>query len=46
MIDFTFHNPTRIHFGRNSLSHLADEVKLCCLSTAADASSASACTIR
>ncbi|MBP3647309.1 MAG: iron-containing alcohol dehydrogenase [Clostridia bacterium] len=28
MIDFTFHNPTRIHFGRNSLSHLADEVKL------------------
>ena len=28
MIDFTFHNPTRIHFGRNALSHLAEEVKL------------------
>ena len=27
MIDFTFHNPTRIHFGRNSLSQLASEVE-------------------
>ena len=27
MIDFTFENPTRIHFGKNALSHLAAEVK-------------------
>ncbi len=27
MIDFTFQNPTRIHFGRGSLDHLADEVR-------------------
>ena len=26
MIDFTFHNPTRIHFGKDSLSHLKEEV--------------------
>lgn len=26
MIDFTFQNPTRIHFGRNSLNQLAKEV--------------------
>lgn len=26
MIDFTFHNPTRIHFGRTALDHLKDEV--------------------
>ncbi|MBR3874203.1 MAG: iron-containing alcohol dehydrogenase [Clostridia bacterium] len=26
MIDFTFQNPTRIHFGRNSLSHLGEEI--------------------
>ena len=27
MIDFTFENPTRIHFGKDSLSHLSEEVK-------------------
>lgn len=27
MIDFTFENPTRIHFGKESLSHLAEEVR-------------------
>ena len=27
MIDFTFENPTRIHFGKNALSSLAAEVK-------------------
>jgi len=27
MIDFTFCNPTRIHFGRDSLSHLREEVE-------------------
>ena len=27
MIDFTFHNPTRIHFGKDSLSHLKEEVE-------------------
>lgn len=27
MIDFTFENPTRIHFGKNALSHLSAEVK-------------------
>lgn len=26
MIDFTFQNPTRIHFGRNALSHLGEEI--------------------
>ena len=26
MIDFTFHNPTRIHFGRTALDHLEEEV--------------------
>lgn len=26
MIDFTFHNPTRIHFGRTALDHLKEEV--------------------
>ena len=26
MIDFTFHNPTRIHFGRTALSHLREEL--------------------
>ena len=26
MIDFTFHNPARIHFGRTALSHLKEEV--------------------
>jgi len=27
MIDFTFENPTRIHFGKNALSQLSGEVK-------------------
>ena len=27
MIDFTFENPTRIHFGKDSLKHLAEEVR-------------------
>lgn len=27
MIDFTFQNPTRIHFGRTALSHLAEEIE-------------------
>jgi len=27
MIDFTFENPTRIHFGKDSLSQLAGEIK-------------------
>lgn len=27
MIDFTFENPTRIHFGKDSLSQLANEVR-------------------
>ena len=27
MIDFTFQNPTRIHFGKESLSHLREEVE-------------------
>ena len=27
MIDFTFENPTRIHFGKDSLSHLSEEVR-------------------
>ena len=27
MIDFTFHNPTRIHFGKTALSHLKEEVE-------------------
>lgn len=27
MIDFTFQNPTRIHFGRNALDHLGEEVE-------------------
>ena len=27
MIDFTFENPARIHFGKNALAHLKDEVK-------------------
>ena len=27
MIDFTFHNPTRIHFGKNALDHLSEEVE-------------------
>lgn len=26
MFDFTFHNPTRIHFGKQSLSNLKDEI--------------------
>ena len=26
MIDFTFENPTRIHFGNNALSQLPKEV--------------------
>lgn len=29
MIDFTFQNPTRIHFGRDSLNQLANEVAAC-----------------
>lgn len=27
-IDFTFENPTRIHFGRTAMTHLADELAL------------------
>ena len=27
-IDFTFENPTRIHFGRSAMSHLAEELRL------------------
>lgn len=27
MIDFTFHNPTRIHFGKTALDHLKEEVE-------------------
>ncbi len=27
-LDFTFHNPTRVHFGKDALSHLQDELKL------------------
>lgn len=27
MIDFSFQNPTQIHFGRNALNHLADEIE-------------------
>ena len=27
-IDFTFHNPTRIHFGRTAMEHLPEELKL------------------
>ena len=27
MIDFTFQNPTRIHFGKTALSHLGEEVR-------------------
>lgn len=27
MIDFTFQNPTRIHFGKDALSHLSEEVR-------------------
>lgn len=27
-IDFTFHNPTRIHFGRTAMDHLPEELKL------------------
>ena len=27
MIDFSFQNPTRVHFGKTALSHLADEVQ-------------------
>lgn len=26
-IDFTFHNPTRIHFGRTAMEHLPEELK-------------------
>lgn len=29
MIDFTFCNPTRIHFGRDALSHLSGELQGC-----------------
>lgn len=28
-IDFTYQNPTRIHFGRTAMNHLADELALC-----------------
>lgn len=27
-IDFTFHNPTRIHFGRTAMTHLPEELRL------------------
>ena len=27
-IDFTYHNPTRIHFGRTAMDHLEEELKL------------------
>lgn len=27
--DFTFHNPTRIHFGKNAMAHLPEELALC-----------------
>ena len=26
--DFTFQNPTRIHFGRSAMSHLSEELRL------------------
>ena len=25
-LDFTFYNPTRVHFGRNALEHLPEEL--------------------
>ena len=27
-IDFTYHNPTRIHFGRTAMDHLEEELNL------------------
>lgn len=26
--DFTYENPTRIHFGKSAMSHLSEELKL------------------